>query len=90
MVQQHVVGYRLRKAKQSYSKCSLDVANAFYSPHHSSLDAAVACVASTEDCSLVQQRYRNASVCVPARDEYACVYPRSGALQGGTSASQIS
>eukprot|EP00434_Breviolum_minutum_P031879 symbB.v1.2.028194.t1/scaffold2897.1/size67685/5 len=89
MVQQHVVGYRLRKNRKSYGKCFLDVANAFYSPYHTCLDSAVARVAHAEDLDLVQQRYKKAAVCIQASDAWACVCPRTGALQGDTSASDM-
>lgn len=89
MVQQHVVGYRLRKSRKSYGKCFLDVANAFYSPKHTCLDSAVARVAHAEDLDLLQQRYKKAAVCIQASDAWASVCPRTGALQGDTSASDM-
>ena len=86
MVQQHVVGYRLRKAHRSYDKCFFDVANAFYSPVHASLDAAVEQAALPADVCLLQQRYRSAAVCLDASDGLVCFSLQTGALQGDTSA----
>ena len=89
IVQQHVVGYRLRQSKCSYNKCFFDVANAFYSATHDNIDIAVSECIQPEDFDLVKQRYRDTAVCIEARDGWACVRPQSGALQGDTCASDL-
>ena len=71
IVQQHVVGYRLRQ-----HKCFFDVANAFYSPYHDCIDEAMFTCVHDDDIGLVKQRYRDTAVCIEARDGWVCVRPK--------------
>jgi len=65
MVTKRVVRWRLLKARRSHVERFFDVANAFPSPKHTSLDKTVEAVAPQES-RLMRQRYRRARIWIKA------------------------
>ena len=78
MLQQEVVGWRVRKAGLSVLKSSHDVANAFYSPKSQILSQCVDAVARPEDRSLLQQRHQSTHMCISASGGALQVCPGPG------------
>ena len=72
IVQQHVVGYRLRQHKCSSNKCFFDVANALYSPYHDCIDVAMStlCMMRTLDSHVLQtfDWWNDRSPQIPVKD----------------------
>ena len=82
ILQQHCLGWRLRKAKVSHNTSFHDAANVFYSVDHSELDRCISTIAPSHNVRLLLQRHRAAVICVHGVGETADVRLGAGTLQG--------
>ena len=89
ILQQLCLGHRLHKAKVGCATFFKDVANAFYSPEHVHLDAAIDTTMRPCDRQLLKQRHHAASIHIQAADGNILLAVGSGALQGDSIASEL-
>ena len=86
IVQQAALAERLRRSRWSFCQSFHDVANAFPSPSHESLDDSLRKGARPCDRELLRQRHIQACMHIEASDKDLHVRPHSGNLQGDTHA----
>ncbi len=83
MMQQHVLRHRLKKRKQSWLSSFWDVANAFPSMSHDTMDAVCREQLEDADAILMKQRHRRALVLLTTRNsEIILVSIGCGGMQG--------
>ena len=82
IMQRHVLSCRLDACGYRHVESFFDVSNAFPSPTHSALDAAVQAVARPVDVDLLCQRHRQAVMHIVAHDNAVDILSGSGAMQG--------
>ena len=89
IMQRSVVSHRLDACKIWHVESFFDVANAFPSPSHVALDAAIQAAARPVDVQLLCQRHRKSVVHIDAPDRPVDIKCNSGAMQGDGPAGPI-
>ena len=89
IMQRCVVSHRLDACKIWHVESFFDVANAFPSPSHVALDAAIQAAARPVDVQLLCQRHRKSVVHIDAPDRPVDIKCNSGAMQGDGPAGPI-
>ena len=82
IMQRHILSSRLDAAHIRHIESFFDVSNAFPSPCHNALDAAVYTVANRDDIEILLQRHREAITHIVASDKAVDIRSGSGAMQG--------